>query len=417
MYQSLNNALGQFPTKPTIQTANPTYQNHVIQPPEKNLVRGRIPKRLVIDSRDRNCKKYPNSNSYVYELEREYRDVISIQLVQACIPYTGYIINSNNNQLQFQEQLGQSIIVDVPIGDYNNPADLATALETAMNSSAATSTYSVTIDNDTRTFTIMSDLAGDNLFRLMFNDCQCLDTIEDCDSCQICQQRNCNKYISGSIGPKLGFNKVNLLYAQGTILDIIQIDPITVQINGCNTRFETDFTNTAGNPENVRFENLVDALFNVLSVNSDNEMIITGNAADISDLIDQGDGSRILANKFTGTFVWDLEDEKYVILEVNGDNENIADRLDSNNKSIDDGFSVIFFTSEHGENTFVQDGTLPRENETKYYNPPENKIDRIRIRFLTGNGNLYDFNGRDHVLDFQIYMLNQPGKYNVLQTT
>ena len=324
----------------TMQIVEPTYEQHIIKAPELNVTNGRIPQVLVLDSSDRNCKKYPKPNNYAYELTKEYKDVISIELVQGCIPYTGYAINENNNKLFVQETSGETVEVVVPPGNYN-ATELAIALETALNNNTdLSSTYTVSADTNTQKFTIGRDVtSGTGIFNILNNCCPCsknsftdMDNTDcnDCDSCQMCSRNNCNDYIKGSISKKLGFSNVNYMDA----------------------------------------------------------------------------------NTYTSDFVWDLEDPKYIILEI----ENL-ENIDSNNKNIDDSFAVIFFTVPHCDNNILATGSTPRKGIKKYFNPPLSTLDKLRIKFLTPDGELYDFNGRNHVLEFNILALNQPGKYNTFITT
>ena len=48
----------------------------------------------------------------------------------------------------------------------------------------------------------------------------------------------------------------------------------------------------------------------------------------------------------------------------------------------------------------------------KYFNPPIPRLDRLTITFTDVEGNLIDFNGGEHYLDFRIHTLNANGKYN-----
>lgn len=404
------NSFGPFPKSfnPSMQIVEPTYPQHIIQPPELNITTGRIPKRYVVDSCQRDCSKYPRTNEFVIDLEHDLRDVISIELIKGCLPYTGYIINENNNKLFFQETLGMTLVAEIPVGDYT-PNELATALESAMNSAfGVSSNYTVTDNTATRKFTISSDLSGgDNIFRLIFNDCEC-GLEPDCDTCEVCRKNTCRKYIQGSLGPKIGFDKVNFLYAKGVITGVSDLGGNVLEIMGCETKFLEEFT--VG--EKISFVDIPRVLYDITSILDNETMEITASSADdANDALSEIEGSRIYANKFTGQYVWDVEDEKYVIIEFRD-----AERLESNTKSIDNGFSLIYFDTEHGNNAVFRASTN-KTSETKYYNPPLGKLKQIRLRFLTKEGYLYDFNGRNVTLEFEIITLNSPGKYNTLLTT
>lgn len=392
----------------TMEIVDPTYSQHIIKPPERNITYGRIPQQLVIDSADRNCQKYPNPNCYTYELEHEYKDVVSIELTQACIPYTGYIINNHNNKFQFQESFNQTLVAIVPPGDYDTSTSLATALENALNS-VGESHYTVIPNTFLRKFTISSDLmGGDNIFRAVFCGCLCGNT----SGCEVCRKRNCGKYLKDTIAPKIGFDKVNLLFAAGVIIRVNLIDDTNLELIACNSQFETDFDNG----DTITFENNAGVTYTIVDIISDTEIVITSSVQNIMDAFNTLDGSKIFANKYISNFTWDLEDEKYIILELNHTDKG-AERLESNNKNISNSFAVIPMNIEHGKNQIFVLGNFPRRGNEKFYNPPLGLIDRLSIKFLTKNGHLYDFNGRDHLLEFQIISLNSPGKYNTLLTT
>lgn len=426
----------------TMQIVEPTYSQHIMKAPELNVTNGRIPQVLVIDSNDRDCRKYFKPNDYTYQLNKEYKNVVSIELVQACIPYTGYAINENNNRLFIQETFGETVEVVIPIGNYD-VNNLMKQITIALNKPPLSSMYTITADSILQKFTITSDLSGgDHIFRFLNNNCPCGQnapndehnsfvngyniSCNDCDSCELCHKNNCQEYLKGSISKKLGFGKVNYLFASGTITSY-ELSKTGIRIFACNSKFTSEF-NTG---EVISFSNLMGILFTVSTIVSDTEMFIlrkddggipfpiSGGSVplqvhgglpsrlEFEDII----CSKIFANKYTSDSVWDLEDAKYIILDIDH-----LENVDSNNKNIDDSYAVIFFTAQHGEDNILSTGSTPRKGIKKYFNPPLSTLDRLRIKFITADGELYDFNGRNHVLMFEIIALNQPGKYSTLVT-
>ena len=108
---------------------------------------------LVIDSRDRNTDNYPNEYKYQIDLDRIYKDIVSIELVSANVPKTEYLINSSNNTIYFTENGGSELTAVIPTGNYT-PTTLATAIKDAMEAVGA-DTYTVTADETlTNKFTI-----------------------------------------------------------------------------------------------------------------------------------------------------------------------------------------------------------------------------------------------------------------------
>ena len=99
-------------------------------------------KDLLIDSRDRNYDNY-NSNNYIIDLTSEIKNIFSIELINAIVPNSEYIVNLNNNILHIEETSGNIIEVEIPIGNYTK-VELAQAIRDALNSNLSlSSTYNV----------------------------------------------------------------------------------------------------------------------------------------------------------------------------------------------------------------------------------------------------------------------------------
>ena len=159
---------------------------------------------IVIDSRDRNHDIYQTTNEYEVDLNTVYKDIVSIELLSAEIPHSGYIINSSNNEIHFIETNAQVsgntyYTATISQGNYT-AAELATAIVTQMNL-AGQSTYTVTVDTSSRKFKISSNtIGGNNIFQLQFRG-----KVEKYD-----QNVNGYRYIDRSIGQVIGFLRTNL---------------------------------------------------------------------------------------------------------------------------------------------------------------------------------------------------------------
>ena len=159
---------------------------------------------IVIDSRDRNHDVFQTTNEYEVDLNTVYKDIVSIELLSAEIPHSGYIINSSNNEIHFIEtntQVSGNTYYTATISQGNYTADeLATAIVTQMNL-AGQSTYTVNIDTTSRKFKISSNTTGgDNIFQLRFRG-----KTEKYD-----QDVNRYRYIDRSIGQVIGFQRTDL---------------------------------------------------------------------------------------------------------------------------------------------------------------------------------------------------------------
>jgi hypothetical protein len=126
-------------------------------------------------------------------------------------------------------------------------------------------------------------------------------------------------------------------------------------------------------------------------------------------------GSKINLSRYVSTMLPNIFGCKYVSLYINAGNENNQKNY-SNNKNLDGSFAEIILTSEFGKSTIVNTGTTARVSETKFFNPPLRKVDRLEITFKNPDGSLYDFNGLNHFIDLEFHSLNQPGIYNTLKS-
>ena len=127
---------------------------------------------VVIDSRDRNYDLFSSTSQYEIELNNVYKDIVSIELISAEIPHSGYIINASNNEIHFIETNTQTstntyYTATIPQGNYTE-SELATTIGEQMTT-AGQSTYTVTVDTTSRKMSITSNLTGgDNIFSLIF---------------------------------------------------------------------------------------------------------------------------------------------------------------------------------------------------------------------------------------------------------
>lgn len=117
--------------------------------------------RVVVDSRYRNLQLYPNPSKYSIDLYEDIQDAISCELVVADVPFTSYIINNNNNQLDFNiNNVWRTI--NVPVGDYTG-SSLAVTLQGLLNNYGS---FVVNFDSVSDKFTFVCD----RMFTFAFKD-------------------------------------------------------------------------------------------------------------------------------------------------------------------------------------------------------------------------------------------------------
>lgn len=306
------NPFTQLPTNSFPQSAGhnipdgrPDYAPHIIKSAEPNVTEGRISDTLFIDSRDRNYVNYPSSNSYKLSLNKQYRDVIAIELTKGMVPNSGFYIGNQNNSIVFNEALDTTqITTTIPTGYYTKD-ELFTQIGTSMTSATgATLTYTVS-DNPTTKQVIISSSAD---FVLYFKS-------------------TTGEYAQGSIAPVLGYPPQN---------------------------FTSSDSYTATSPfcESI--------------------------------------------------------DEPYVCLHLKE-----ATNMHSTSRGADQAFAVIPMLGRTTgcEREFFGKQTAHTGKTTKHFNPPISRINELTISFKRHDGTLYDFNGKEHFLEFDIYTLNAKQKY------
>lgn len=177
---------------------------------------------LVIDSRDRDSKLYPRPNDYVIHLKSPLRDVVSLEMLQICVPKSEDLINDNNNNFTFQETQqqiddGTYVTAQVPNGQYQIISELADALTTAMNSASTTgATYTVSCDPLTNLVTI-SVSGGSGIFGI-YNSAN-------------------GEYMPGNMSSNIGFGATNVNTTSGSltsdgVYDIDGADYIVMELEG-----------------------------------------------------------------------------------------------------------------------------------------------------------------------------------------
>lgn len=286
----------------------PDYSANIIKAPEPNETGGRISSTLLIDSRDRNYVKYPNSHSYKIHLNKQYRDVVAIKLTMGMIPHSGFYITAQNNTLNFWEA-SNNYVVTITTGYYTK-SELFAAIKAGMEgASLSTNSYTISTTAE-KNYVQIERGSGTDSFSLQF-----LSTT--------------GEYIENSIGPLLGF----------------------------------------------------------LPQNYSNQTTYTGSIP-FCEYIDQ---------------------EPYVAIHIDE-----APNIISLGKGADNAFAIVPLQSNNtdgcGREFFGKNTANSGETE-KHYNPPIGALRSMTIKFKKHDGTLYDFNGKEHFLLFDIYTLNSNQKY------
>lgn len=121
----------------------------IIKPPEDFTGDNQKYTRLVVDSRVRNTKSFPNQNNYDILFDDDITDVISAQLIYVDIPFTNYLINQYFNTLNIT-YIGNIYIIVIDIGDYDNNsfiAEMQSKLNTVIGNNMINITYNTKLDS------------------------------------------------------------------------------------------------------------------------------------------------------------------------------------------------------------------------------------------------------------------------------
>jgi hypothetical protein len=364
---------------------DPLYDQFIIKPPKANVTHGRIPDVEFISSEDRNFRLYPNEGDYVVQLKDEYKNVTSVTLFNASIPNTSFLIGERNNRIYLQESCEDTIIIELPVGDYN-PTNLVSTIETILNdpSTPTDSTYTVELDTLTNKFIISSDLSGgDNIFNFMF-----FGGTEKID-----RGNTRPKYPTRSIGRVLGYKRKDYLFITGTVSTTL----------GSTTVIGSDdakFSNELVEGKWIFIEDISQRV-QVDEIISDTVFTIVDPATDSTSDSRVANGAHKAPNKF------DLSSEPFIVLNI-PELENIR----SNTSHIDRAFAVIPMVFPHNTKNFVVSPSSGVPPYKKYFNPPLPKLDRFTIRFLDIDGNVVNFNGIQNFMEFRILTINAPGFFD-----
>jgi hypothetical protein len=102
-----------------------------------------------------------------------------------------------------------------------------------------------------------------------------------------------------------------------------------------------------------------------------------------------------------------MSPDRYIVLNIEGMN-----RCDGNNSVLANSFCIIPVDSSTAEGDFtLKNGdTIDNDTYIHYYTEPLPKLAKLKITFYAPDGSIYDFNGRDHFLVFEITCMTRPTK-------
>ena len=266
----------------------------------KNDSSDTIPAVLVVDSSQRDRAVYENPGRYRFQLIKQYRDVISMELIQANIPHSFYSINENNNKITVVDDGTNIYTASITPGNYNNIDTLVPVIQTGLNNASTPLTFTVELAN----------AAGNPVL---------------------------NKLVISATGT------FKLLAGQPNNADTI------IGLGAVDTAMGTDVT---------------------------------------------------MPNCYV------MHPYRYLILEIRG-----MERCDGNSSALMDSFCIIPVDTAADNFGILKNGdTIDNDTFVFHFPEPLPKLADLEITIRTPDGNICEFNGRDHFFVFEIKSLSRPAK-------
>jgi len=387
---------------PHIQQVKYDYDPVVIKPPNRNVTHGTITKQIVIDSRDRDYLKYPDSNCYRVEITEEFRDVTSLELILAQIPNTFYNIAQENNKFYISEENDPIQIIDIPIGQYNNQQLLnilngskGNLLENLKNN------YHFSRNVNNLKIRIQSNnLYSDNfVYNLNY---------EYNNECAPCKIQSIDKTV-GFLNTTYKSNIIDLNFinvSAGNIVGITKISENDYKLYklkaSSSSAIDLDFRKIFEIGDYFILNNATNISCRIYEIKNNNTILF--------ELLNGSDPTTFSGNIFKNISIiespniYQLENKPYVILKISE-----AKLLNSVNAS-NNAYNIIPLLNT--DNTVFNQATTPVHGVIKFFNPPLGKLFWLDIEFVNYDGSLFNFRGQENMLMFEISQLNQPGKYN-----
>jgi len=213
-------------------------------------------------------------------------------------------------------------------------------------------------------------------------------------------------YKKNSVGRVIGFNRFNKTGKKYGLVNINDDDNLI--INGIDTKFKKDFE--VGSYIFLCTCNLnmypMFYKFLITDIESNTELTVSEN----TQLTDSSIYYEIFSSGYISDFRCDFSPNNYISLKIP-----TLNHIDAQNTSLKDSFAIIpSLYSDNLNNDGTQLEIVNIENnkysDTKYFSNPK-RLNDLRINFVTYDGELYDFQGLEHRLIFNITCLKQSSRY------
>lgn len=358
---------------------------------------------LVVDSRDRNRKIYPDPNKYVLHLLDDFDNVTSIELIHAYIPTSGYNINESNNKLHISINGAENeILFNEGIYQIEDDTITETYLYNMINET-------ITDNNIINLNITYSKLLNKSIFYTDFGKVNNLENISfnfyggDFNYDNNLQQIDTN-FKKNTIGYTLGFNSEDIAFKTNDTVTYngTQIVGVSSEIKDLFPKHIIKLIKDGNNEVYVKLS--TDTLNTIVKINYNN--ISLSNSVNVTfvhgEPLVQAINYTIHLPYVLSPRCVNLSEDPYILLHIR--DLNIYDSRDKNSSK---AFCKIPIEGEVNFDNLTGVGII------KKFGAPK-RIDKLDIKFLRYNrqhGNsdlLYDFKGRDHVLTFAVTCTNYP---------
>ncbi|SUZ97006.1 uncharacterized protein METZ01_LOCUS49860 [marine metagenome] len=374
---------------------------------------------LLIDSKDRDITLF-EENEYQIELDEPIHNVFSIELLNAIIPNSDYIINNRNNLLHFEENNTEQYIT-IPIGNYTL-SELGLEIQTVLNN-IGTSLYSVSTSNIHSKINNL-EVDGSNtesnngdaykIFDYNLNTHWESPSLSSYIIYDFQKQVIIQEYFilcTNNTGrPKTFTLEISNDKINWTIIDTQTNISISngryhkIEIsNILSSRYmKLNITNSSNNTNvhitQLEFKSKVENRINIASdmTNGNFSLLFEDKENSISEILGFQSKNYINFSNYTSDNEIILDSDRNIFLSI----ENI-DNIQTTNEKLTNVFLKLTLNSDKNKYTYIK---TDKDNIYKMGKPKH--IKKLLIQFKKYDNSLYNFNGLDHSLILRINHFN-----------
>ena len=374
---------------------------------------------LLIDSKDRDITLF-EENEYQIELDEPIHNVFSIELLNAIIPNSDYIINNRNNLLHFEENNTEQYIT-IPIGNYTL-SELGLEIQTLLNN-IGTSLYSVSTSNIHSKINNL-EVDGSNtesnngdaykIFDYNLNTHWESPSLSSYIIYDFQKQVIIQEYFilcTNNTGrPKTFTLEISNDKINWTIIDTQTNISISngryhkIEIsNILSSRYmKLNITNSSNNTNvhitQLEFKSKVENRINIASdmTNGNFSLLFEDKENSISEILGFQSKNYINFSNYTSDNEIILDSDRNIFLSI----ENI-DNIQTTNEKLTNVFLKLTLNSDKNKYTYIK---TDKDNIYKMGKPKH--IKKLLIQFKKYDNSLYNFNGLDHSLILRINHFN-----------